>query len=156
MFCCEFIINIYIMKRLFTSISIALYTSVLTLAGVFPAHTSIELAKQRVTYSKSLSTSQQDIMLQAFITVDNIITMTRLNEMGVKMNSCFGNTATVTIPLSVVERLGQINGVKRIELARHLTCATTRLWSFPISLQDPMSKVIFLIQLIPAVVQQLA
>ena len=122
------------MKRLFTSISIALYTSVLTLAGVFPAHTSIELAKQRVTYSKSLSTSQQDIMLQAFITVDNIITMTRLNEMGVKMNSCFGNTATVTIPLSVVERLGQINGVKRIELARHLTLCNDKaleLSNFP-------------------------
>ena len=54
--------------------------------------------------------------------------------MGVKMNSCFGNTATVTIPLSVVGRLGQINGVKRIELARHFTLCNDKaleLSNFP-------------------------
>ena len=109
------------MKRLIITISIALSTSVLMLAGIFPARTSIELAKQRATTSKAMKSAQQEIILQAFITVDNIITLTRLNDMGAKVNSCFGNTATVTIPLSIVGDIAQINGVKRIEMARHLT-----------------------------------
>ncbi|MBR5085906.1 MAG: S8 family serine peptidase [Muribaculaceae bacterium] len=109
------------MKRLIISISIALFTSVMMLAGIFPARTSIELAKQRATASKAMNSAQQEIILQAFITVDNIITLTRLNDMGAKVNSCFGNTATITIPLSMVGHIAQINGVKRIEMARHLT-----------------------------------
>jgi subtilisin family serine protease len=105
------------MKRRLLYLFIVLFTASAGFAGVFPASTLIEIAKQH----KTRSASQHEVVVQAFVTADNPVTLSQLSAMGATVNSSFGNTATVTIPLSDVGSLAAVKGIKRIELSRHLT-----------------------------------
>lgn len=95
-------------------------------AGVFPARTSLELAKNRHINSKDrvkgdTSIDHNDFMLRAIITVDNHETVSLLPSSGATVNAHFGNIATVSVPMSRIGQLASIDGVKRIELERHYT-----------------------------------
>lgn len=108
------------MKRIFFYI-LAMSVINVAFAGVFSASSLIELAKFRNVNKKTMTESSNNAMLQAFVTVDNMSVVEQLISQGVTVNSHFGNTITVSLPLSLVGNLATFNGVKRIELARQLT-----------------------------------
>ena len=109
------------MKRHFLFCLIALLVAVTLSAGVFPARTSIELAKHRHIQRKAMTVQSHDPIVQAFVTVDDPVTLSQLNASGITVNTCFGNTATITLSLGRMGDLAAVKGVRRIELSRPLT-----------------------------------
>lgn len=89
-------------------------------AGVFSAHSLLELSKLHKNVQKTTE-SLDDVMLQAFVTVDDMSVMEQLISQGATVNSHYGKTMTVTLPLRHVGNLAALKGVKRIELARQFT-----------------------------------
>lgn len=123
------------MKRQFLYILITLVAGVNAMAGVFPASTAIQLAKLGNNNSKMLTSSTRSTELQGFVTVDSPATLLLLSQGGATVNSVFGTTAAVTMPLAKVANLASIKGVRRIELARHATLCNDKaleLSRFPV------------------------
>ena len=108
------------MKRHFLFFFIALSASI-ALPGVFPAHTSIELAKHRMNTSRATLAAQHDVELSVFITVDDPIVLHRLRDMGMRVSASFDNVATAKIPLNAIADVAKVKGVKSVRIARALT-----------------------------------
>lgn len=113
------------MKRLLAIITITGICVAHVAAGVFSARTAIDLAKLHGTTKSMLQTPSNDdaTMLHAIVTVADVDALARLGESGATVHSCFGNSATVTMPLSDIDKLASIEGIKSIELER--TCTLT-------------------------------
>ncbi len=109
------------MKRQLFSFSIAFLTLFSVVAGVFPARTSIELAKQRSMVAKSLRMNDNHAMMQVFVTVDDPSAISDLCAVGAAINSRFGNVVTASVPLSKIGEIARVGGVRRIEIAQRLT-----------------------------------
>ena len=109
------------MKRHFLFFFIALLAASIALPGVFPAHTSIELAKHRMNASRATLAAQHDVELSVFITVDDPIVLHRLRDMGMRVSASFDNVATAKIPLNAIADIAKVKGVKRVRISRPLT-----------------------------------
>ena len=127
-----------IMKRHSLILTVLLCCSLMCDAGVFSARSAIELAKHKTTILKQgrLTTDES---LEAFVCVKSDDVLERLLETGVTINSRFGNIVTVSVPIDCIGRMLMIEGVERIELARHLTLCNDKareLSRFPLASFD--------------------
>ena len=111
------------MKRIL--IFILVFAAIDAMAGIFTAHTSIELAKR---HHKSQMSTHKDMLLDvddseihAMVTVDDPSTLSRLSQSGATINAIFGNIATVTIPMSCVNDLAKTKGVRSIDIEKRYT-----------------------------------
>ena len=95
------------MKRLLAIITITGICIAHVAAGVFSARTAIDLAKLHGTTKSMLQTPSNDdaTMLHVIVTVADVDALARLGESGATVHSCFGNSATVTMPLSDIRLL---------------------------------------------------
>ncbi len=109
------------MKRIILYI-IAFVAIDAAIAGVLTARTSLELAKRnyntRMASSRDMQYDKSD-MIRAFVRFDDASTLLRLSQLGIIVNSQFGNIATVTVPLNSMCDLAKIEGVRSIDIEKH-------------------------------------
>ena len=104
------------MKRSVLLLYLITISSVIAVAGVFSAQTSVQLAKQ-VGKSPLRQHAAAISRVKAFVTVDDVNeAINHFAQSGVVVNSRYGNVLAVTLPVGQVDALARSHGVKHIAL----------------------------------------
>ncbi len=111
------------MKRLVFYIILAVI-SMGAIAGVFSAKTTLALSHMKREKHKLAKTNETAIepqtMLQSIIKVNDVGTINRLLNIGVKVTARFGNIVTAIIPSESIGAVATVPGVKSISLEQHI------------------------------------